>query len=255
MERDELLLAITRCPEIERARGDAGHPCHRVVCSQDAAGYDVPEPWQGHIETAPILFVSLNPGYGENQVFPTPEWTDADTIDFFRRRFDEEAGWTRHAAGNRIYLRVKDSNGNKRFEGRPVRHWGSTGINGYATKLLGREPVFGRDMTMTMAVHCKSSDGYVAKPAMRQCARKWLNQIMEHSAASIVVLLGDDARNACAELWGFDKRRRVHFDVRTPKQERAVVLLPHPAARNRGKFEDYVTPKELQSLRALLQNA
>ena len=47
MERNELLLAITRCPEIERARGDAGHPCHLVVCFQDAAGYHVPEPWQG----------------------------------------------------------------------------------------------------------------------------------------------------------------------------------------------------------------
>ena len=82
MERNELLLAITRCPEIERARGDAGHPCHLVVCFQDAAGYHVPEPWQGYIETAPILFVSLNPGYGENQVFLTLEWTDADTIDF-----------------------------------------------------------------------------------------------------------------------------------------------------------------------------
>ena len=252
MERNELLLAITRCPEIERARGDAGHPCRRVVCFQDAAGYHVPEPWQGHIETAPILFVSLNPGYGENQVFPTPEWTDADTIDFFRRRFDEEAGWTRHAAGNRIYLRVKDSNGNKRFEGRPVRHWGNAGINGYATKLLGREPVFGRDITMTMAVHCKSSDGYAAKPAMRQCTRKWLNQIMEHSAASIIVLLGNDARDACARMWGFDKNRRVHFGVSVPGGERAIVLLPHPAMQGKQEFGNYVSREELQRLRELL---
>ena len=253
MERNELLLAITRCPEIERARGDASHPCHRVVCFQDAAGYHVPEPWQGHIETAPILFVSLNPGYGENQVFPTPEWTDADTIDFFRRRFDEEAGWTRHAAGNRIYLRVKDSNGNKRFEGRPVRHWGNAGINGYATKLLGREPVFGRDIAMTMAVHCKSLGGGVAKPAMRKCTLKWLNQIMEHSTASIIVLLGNDARDACARMWGFDKNRRVHFGVPTPGRERAVVILPHPNARGKRKVENFVNSEQLQRLRALLR--
>ena len=252
MERNELLLAITRCPEIERARGDAGHPCHLVVCFQDAAGYHVPEPWQGHIETAPILFVSLNPGYGENQVFPTPEWTDADTIDFFRRRFDEEAGWTRHAAGNRIYLRVKDSNGNKRFEGKPVRHWGITGINGYATKLLGREPVFGRDIAMTMAVHCKSLGGDVAKPATRKCTLKWLNQIMEHSTASIIVLLGNDARDACARMWGFDKNRRVHFGVNVPGGERAIVLLPHPAMRGKQEFGNYVSREELQRLRELL---
>ena len=54
MERNELLLAITRCPELGKARGDAGHPCNSVVCAQGPDDYHVPEPWQGHIETAPI---------------------------------------------------------------------------------------------------------------------------------------------------------------------------------------------------------
>ena len=212
----------------------------------------MPEPWQGHIETAPILFISMNPGYGSNEVFPTPSWSDEKTIDFFERRFDPAAGWTRFRPGNLIDLRLNDTSGREFFRNRSVPHWRY--INTCATELLGREPVFGRDIAMTMAVHCKSSCGDVAKPAMRKCALKWLNQTMEHSTASIIVLLGNDARDACARMWGFDKRRRVHFDVCTPKQERAAVLLPHPAARNRGKFEDYVTPKELQSLRALLQN-
>ena len=45
MERNELLLAITRCPELGKARGDDGHPCNRVVCAQGPDDYHVPEPW------------------------------------------------------------------------------------------------------------------------------------------------------------------------------------------------------------------
>ena len=250
MERNELLLAITRCPEIERARGDAGHPCHRVVCFQDAAGYHVPEPWQGHIETAPILFISMNPGYGSNEVFPTPSWSDEKTIDFFERRFDPAAGWTRCRPGNLIDLRLNDTSGRGFFRNRSVPHWRY--INTCATEFLGREPVFGRDIAMTMAVHCKSSGGNVAKPAMRKCTLKWLNQTMEHSTASIIVLLGNDARDACARMWGFDKNRRVHFGVNVPGGERAIVLLPHPARRDKQEFGNYVSREELQRLRELL---
>ena len=250
MERDELLLAITRCPELGKARADSRHPCHCVVCWQDPDDYHVPEPWQGHIETAPILFISLNPGYGANQVFPTPSWSDEKTIGFFNRRFDPEAEWTRSRSGNLIDLRVKDANGNEIFRKDSVSHWRH--INTYATELLGREPKFGRDIAMTQAVHCKSLGGDVAKPAMRWCTEKWLHPVVEQSAASVFVLLGNDARDACARLWGFDKRRRVHFGVPVPSGNRAVVLLPHPAARNKQGFGSYVKQEELERLRALL---
>lgn len=251
MEREELLLSITRCPELAAARDNAGHPCHRVVCfQQNAADYHVPEPWQGHIEAAPILFVSLNPRYGTDEVFPTPKWNDAKTMDFFQRRFDPEAGWTSRRGGSGIYLRRYDSNGNKGFTGLHVQHWSV--INGYARELLGREPVFGRDIAMTMAVHCKSKCGDDAGPAMRLCPQKWLPSILECSPANILVLLGNDARDACARMWGFDKRRRVHFSVPVPGGERAVVLLPHPSAWNKREFDYYVGNEELRMLRALI---
>ena len=249
MERNELLLAITRCPELGKARNDAYHPCRRVVCFQGPDDYHVPEPWQGHIETAPILFISMNPGYGSNEVFPTPSWSDEKTIDFFERRFDPAAGWTRCRPGNLIDLRLNDTSGREFFRNRSVPHWRY--INTCATELLGREPVFGRDIAMTMAVHCKSSGGNVAKPAMRKCTLKWLNQTMEHSTASIIVLLGNDARDACARMWGFDKNRRVHFGVNVPGGERAIVLLPHPAMRGKQEFGNYVSREELQRLREL----
>lgn len=250
MERDELLLAITRCPELGKARADSRHPCNRVVCAQGPDDYHVPEPWQGHIETAQILFISLNPGYGGNQVFPTPSWSDEKTIDFFDRRFDQAAGWTRCRPGNLIDLRLKDANGSEFFSKDAVRHWRH--INAYATELLGRAPVFGQDIAMTQAVHCKSKEGYVAKLAMSVCTQKWLHKVLEFSVASVLVLLGNDAKDACARMWGFDKNHRVHFGVNVLGGKRAVVLLPHPAARNKQEFGSYVKRDELQQLRELL---
>ncbi len=250
MERDELLLAITRCPELGKARADSRHPCNRVVCAQGPDDYHVPEPWQGHIETAPLLFISLNPGYDVREVFPTPSWSDEKTIDFFDRRFDQAAGWTRCRPGNLIDLRLKDANGYECFPKNAVRHWRY--INTCATKLLGREPAFGQDIAMTQAVHCKSKEGYVAKSAMSVCTQKWLHKVLEFSAASVLILLGNDARDACARMWGFDKNHRVHFGVNVPGGKRAVVLLPHPAARNKQEFGSYVKRDELQQLRELL---
>ena len=250
MEREELLLSITRCPELAAARNDARHPCRRVVCFQGADDYHVPEPWQGHIETAPILFISLNPGYGADAVFPTPAWDDTKTVDFFQRRFDPEAGWTSRLGGSGIYLRRYDSSGNEGFTGRHVQHWSV--INGYARELLGREPVFGRDIAMTMAVHCKSGESSVAKSAMRLCPQKWLPRVIKHSPARLVVALGNDARDACADLWVLDKNQRVQFGVTINERERAVIYLPHPAARVSKRVGDYIDAEQLRQLRALL---
>ena len=85
MERDELLLAITRCREIERARGDAGHPCAGIVGLQPPDQFQVPEPWRGHIDAAPILFVSSNPSIRGREPFPPAGWTDQGIIDYYQR--------------------------------------------------------------------------------------------------------------------------------------------------------------------------
>ena len=97
MKRNELLLSITRCPELALAQANANHSCAGVVGVQEGCsggGYQVPEPWTGHIETAPIIFISSIPGIANNEHFPRKDWSDANTIDFFQRRFDEDAGYT-----------------------------------------------------------------------------------------------------------------------------------------------------------------
>ena len=232
MERDELLLAITRCPEIERARGDAGHPCAGIVGLQPPAQFQAPEPWRGHIDAAPILFVSSNPGIRGSEPFPPAGWTDQDIIDYYQRCFDENAGHISHSIYN------------------SVRFW--TAVRARATEILGRTAVPGADFALTELVHCKSKGEYGVAEALQTCVARWLNPVMQVSAAAIVVLLGQHARDHCAARWGLDKSQPVHFGVATPGRERAVVILPHPNARGRRKVKDCVGAEELVRLRALL---
>jgi len=69
------LVTIARCPNLAACLdgGVPGHPCAAIVLNQwdgvsreERLGrwreaHQLPEPWDGHLETAPILFVSSNP--------------------------------------------------------------------------------------------------------------------------------------------------------------------------------------------------
>lgn len=232
MTRDELLLAIVRCPEIDRARAEDGHPCAGIVGLQTADAFQAPEPWRGHIDTAPILFLSSNPSIAENDPFRAAASTDAEIIDYYQRSFDRDGGQISPNAYN------------------SVAFW--RGVRARATEILGRDAVPGVDFAITELVHCKSTGEQGVAEAHLTCAGRWLDRVLGVSGASVVVLLGRQARDHCVARWRLDKGRRVHFGVGTPGRERAVVVLPHPNARGKRKVGDCVSPDQLQQLRALV---
>ena len=251
MERDELLLAITRCPELGKARADGRHPCHGVVCAQEPGDYHVPEPWQGQIDKAPLLFISLNPGYGADQVFPTPSWNDADTKDFFIRRFDTKAKWTSQATGRGIRLLVKDANGRPNYNRPADRFCGW--VRNRAEELLQRKSVPIRDYVMTSAVHCKSSTWDGDDDTVRHCAELWLNAIMELSVARVVVTISDPTWEVCAEAWGLQPENRVQFEVPIASRERAVLRLPHRRSGRRSIIRNLLDAEDLERLRQIVR--
>ena len=251
MERDELLLAITRCPELGKARADGRHPCHGVVCFQGPDDYHVPEPWQGHIEAAPILFISLNPGYGDNQVFPTPSWNDDDTKDFFIRRFAADAKWTSQSRSQAIRLLVKDENGNPGYHEPADMFCGW--IRKRAEELLQRRPVPSSDYVMTSAVHCKSSTWDGADATVRHCANLWLNAIMELSVAKVVVTISDPTWDFCAREWQLDPVRTVQFDVPIAGRQRAVLKLPHRRSGRPSIIRNLLDADDMERLRQIVR--
>ena len=251
MERNELLLTITRYPELGKARNDAYHPCRRVVCFQGQDNYHVPEPWQGHIETAPLLFISLNPRYDIREVFPTPSWNDADTKDFFIRRFATDAKWTSQPTGKGIRLLVKDANGDEGYYKRADIFYGW--VRNLAEELLQHQPVLGKDYSMTSAVHCKSDTWNGTAETVRRCTDLWLQAIMELSAAKVVVTISDPTWDACADAWDLQLGRTVQYNVLIAGRQRAVLRLPHRRSGRPSKIERLLDADDLEHLRQLVR--
>ena len=255
MEYNDLLLSITRCPELALAQANTNHPCAGVVSEQSDNSdgeYQVPEPWTGHIETAPILFIGSNPGIHQIEYFPRNDWSDPNTIDFFTCRFDRDAGYTyQKPNGGAQYVKVYGPGGTPETAGHWVRFWSM--IKNHATVILQDRPVPGIDYAITEMVHCKSNNEAGVRAALSHCSQKWMPAVMEHSGAAIVVLLGDHARDAAAGLWGLDPSQRVQFDILIAGWKRAAVILPHPNFRGKRKIEDYVSHVQLEQLRALVR--
>jgi hypothetical protein len=68
----DLLTTIATCDIARRHIEDPSFssPCREIVCSQGAQTWDQfqsPEPWNGFIKSAPILYVSSNPSISESE--------------------------------------------------------------------------------------------------------------------------------------------------------------------------------------------
>ena len=209
------------------------HPCSTIVGLQSDEERHVPEPWCGHIDTAPILFVSSNPSISEVERFPTPSWSPEDTADFFERRFDADAGHISSKAYSR------------------VRFWSS--VRARASEILGRDATPGTDFALTEVVHCKSRQEEGVEAAMSTCAERWLHSVLGQSEALVVVLLGKRSQEACSKIWGLDVSQSAHFGVNLAGRERAVILLPHPNAFARKTLAARVREDDLKQLHGLIR--
>ena len=235
MKRNKLLLAITRCPRLKPAQADIYDPCHRIVCSQPADAFQAPEPWRGHIDTAPILFVSSNPSISGNSEFPPESWTDAQITGHYEGCFDRGAA--------KDVRPITDSEYNS------VSFWRE--VRGRATEILGRPAVPGKDFALTELVHCKSKSEYGVAEALPECSNRWLSPVLHQSAATVIVLLGRYTKDYCTELWRLDNKQSVHFNVPIAGRERVIVILPHPNAREKRKVEHHASQTERERLRLL----
>ena len=78
----DLCIKIARCTNI------GVHPCHKIASFQsNCILKQMPEPWNGHLATAEIMFIGSNPSIDFDEYFPNIGWTDDDIFDFFENRF------------------------------------------------------------------------------------------------------------------------------------------------------------------------
>jgi hypothetical protein len=221
---DALLLEIARCPNVRRCFDSPAlaHPCSTVVAAQGLAPDDlhVPEPWNGQLETAPILFVSWNPSWNPSERFATRVWTDEAILEFFRTRFD-------HSDQNSQTWREMPR---------------------IAEHLLGRPARAGVDYAVTDVVRCKSWNGKGATAALAECTGRYLRRTLDASGARVVVGLGRDARRTLASHFGVDEALGAYGPITSGGRERMIVLLGAPGSAQARRL----TPEECLRVRAHL---
>jgi hypothetical protein len=283
-ELREHLAAIARCPVVEHCL-DAEHPTHpcativldqwRDISPQGRmthwrALHELPEPWEGHIDRAPILFVSSNPSIGGSlseplTLPPEPDtrrewlgttaskhpsvrrvggpkwdWDDDELVDFHQASFD---------------LYIADGTHFRKPDGslsqRPVMFWSA--VKRRAQELIPARPVRpGIDYALTEVVRCKSRGERGVADAVATCADRYLLPTLEASGAQVIVGLGRWARIKLTELLGVRGRPAVVGPVVLGDRRRWIVFLPHPNARSPRSFEAVCTSEELTVLQEWL---
>jgi uracil-DNA glycosylase len=219
----KLLIKIARCENARLASEDESHACRRVVAAQSGlgrTGHQLPEPWSGCIETAPLLFVGSNPSFNPHETFPVEEWPDDEIVAYF-------------TTPDRLDLNV--------------RYWNV--VRSIAGALLGREPRPGHDYALTELVRCKSWNEKGVPQALGTCTERYLEKTLEVAGAKVVIALGKVAREGIASHIGCRSEiglRRGTFNIGGRK--RAVLMLGHPSSGQRQTPMD----AEVKKLRPVL---
>jgi hypothetical protein len=245
-----LLIAITRCPVVDLCQSGSAHSCSAIVRSQagqDAGKFQVPEPWSGHIATAPILFVSSNPSIDPKEAYPTATWSNHERDDFFANRFEATPEpWV----DSRMRPRLAPTDP-ATWRPKGTRFWWAARAR--ATELLTRSAVAGDDFALTEVVHCKSSGEVGVDDAQEECVRRWLKPVVEASGSRVVVLLGAHAKAAFSGLYPIVAGMAYSGPLMLEGRERLVLQLPHPNARERRANCAPLSAPQLASAREFLR--
>jgi len=241
-----LLLTIARCPEISKClEGNNNHPCRTIIGLQGSTSitdHQLPEPWSGEIDKAPILFISSNPSIGEDEIFPTGNWESEKIYDYFHHRF---GGGKEEWIVNGTKSLRKD-----RSYGRATMFW--AGVKSRAKELLERDPVPGVDYALTELVHCKSKQELGVSEALDHCVSLYLTKVLAASNAKVLVGLGNLAKDVLYSEFGLVGDKKLYGPLPILGTQRMVVLLPHPNARKARSFEKILSENELNLLRSFV---
>ena len=240
---DDLLLEIAHCPIVDHCLTPEGaaHPCATIVRNQSGSGcaFQEPEPWSGHLDGAVILFVSSNPSWSCEEEYPYSTWSNERVLDYFNNRFGGEKEWIRDG------VRALKTDGTYWPTG--TAFWQA--VRNRAWEIVERQPIPAIDYALTEVVHCKSEREIGVAEALGPCADRYLRRTLELSAAQVLVVLGERAKEAICRIYqiAWPAAGTVAGPMQMGEQERLVTFLPHPNARMRRTFTQWPdTLKQIQ---------
>lgn len=198
---DNLILDISNCDEITQAFKDSNHPCHEIIMAQstDKVHFQHPEPWNGNIKKASILFISSNPSYNPSEDYPNDSWKNNEIIDFHENRFSDQ-----------YYLKNK----------KKVKFWNCT--RKVASWILNKDlndTLLESFICMTEVVHCKSKNEIGVDSACKKCVKKWFEKVISEYDGTNIVVFGTTAKKQIEE-----------YDLSAFFGSKKVYYAPHPSS-------------------------
>ena len=247
-----LLEQITRCPIVKECFASPGsdHACSKIVQVQrqkSLENFQVPEPWSGHLEKAPIIFLSSNPSISESEEYPLGCWTEDQIADFFENRF---GGGKKQWIKNGVHG-LQKSTEEQPSHGKATHFW--VEVRERAKELLERDVNPGEDYTLSELVHCKSLAEEGVKEALEECTKRYFEPIVRLSGARIIVVLGSKAREIVKGKLGIPADIHLFGPEEVFGCKRLVVFMPHPSSFGHRSFAKCLTEEELGALRNLLR--
>lgn len=199
MTKEELIIQIAKCEEIESARQEKNHPCHSMVANAqtDKNGriltkeeFHLPEPFNGDIEKADILFVGINPNYNDEECYPKGNWNDKDVRGFFLNRIiNKKTRYWNHILEITKQIKKKSKQTRKNINCINI-------IDTMQANKMINVACSDLCICVTEIVHCKShSQNDVSIECEKYCVDKWLKQILKLFKGKYVVLIGARAKS------------------------------------------------------------
>jgi hypothetical protein len=250
-ERLTLLLEIAHCPSMVACLNDPQqpHPCAQIVGTQLEHGnalHQIPEPWNGDLCNAPVLFISSNPSISAAERYPDLGWPNPEIATFFQQRFGNLP--TSPILSGRKVLNVDNS----RSRAVPFLSWVRCRV-AELTQLPRNDIDAGVDYVVTEVVHCKSVDEIGVEPALIHCAETYTERVLNCAGAAVVIFVGGLAASVAHHIFQLNPDiSRIQGPVPLCGIDRMVVFLPHPNSHKPCKFETCCDAGDLANLRAFL---
>jgi hypothetical protein len=246
-----LLNEITHCPNVKEclANPNPSHPCYKIVQIQKQPweNFQVPEPWNGHLEKAPILFLSSNPSISESEEYPLGCWTEDQITDFFENRF---GGGKKQWVKDGIHG-LQKSTDDQPSHGKATHFW--VEVRERAKELLEKDVSPGEDYALSELVHCKSLEEEGVIEALEECTKRYFEATTRLSGVRIIVVLGSKAREIVKGKLGIPANVRLFGPEEVFGRKRLVVFMPHPSSFGQRSFAKCLVPEELETLRNFLR--
>lgn len=236
----QLLEEITNCRNISKTLNEKSEtPCRKIIESQqcELKDFQLPEPWNGDIESSKILFISSNPSINRAEKYPLGNWNSEDVSDFFINRFSHDRKWVK----NELYPLQFDGS----YSNGWVRFWGA--VRSIARVLLDtHSPTPGKDYAITEIVHCKSVSEIGVQEAMETCTDKYLDRIIKLSNAKVIICLGDKVSGIVKSKYQLDNFSKIQ---KKNDSGQIFLFLPHPNARKERRLDKIFTHDELTRIK------